>query len=166
MHGGVKSRGRAPTSRPLPPCLSRARLVDRPHSTFAPFALAWIAPCDVRIISFTSKINHRLAPPPGDPELKLKVRFCVRGVASPFLANVYLHYIHDVWVQVWRKRHASGDTLTVRYADDSVAGFQYHSEAVQFLQDLTKRLAVFGLRLHPEKTRLIEFGRFAIKRRA
>jgi RNA-directed DNA polymerase len=88
------------------------------------------------------------------------------SVASPFLANVYLHYIHDVWVQAWRKRHASGDTLIVRYADDSVAGFQYHSEAVQFLQDLTKRLAKFGLKLHPEKTRLIEFGRFAIKRRA
>jgi len=88
------------------------------------------------------------------------------SVASPFLANVYLHYIQDVWVQAWRKRHASGDTLIVRYADDSVAGFQYHSEAIQFLQDLTKRLAKFGLRLHPEKTRLIEFGRFAIKRRA
>jgi RNA-directed DNA polymerase len=69
-------------------------------------------------------------------------------------------------VQAWRKRHASGDTLIARYADDSVAGFQYHSEAVQFLQDLTKRLAKFGLKLHPEKTRLIEFGRFAIKRRA
>src|SRR3569833_516762 len=88
------------------------------------------------------------------------------SVASPFLANVYLHYIHDVWVQAWRKRHASGDTLIVRCADDSVAGFQYHSEAVQFLQDLTKRLDKFGLTLHPEKTRLIEFGRFAIKRRA
>ena len=88
------------------------------------------------------------------------------SVASPFLANVYLHYIHDVWVQAWRKRHASGDTLIVRYTDDSVAGFQYHSEAVKFLKDLTERLAKFGLRLHPEKTRLIEFGRFAIKRRA
>ena len=74
--------------------------------------------------------------------------------------------LHDVWVQAWRKRHASGDTLIVRYADDSVAGFQYHSEAVKFLKDLTERLAKFGLRLHPEKTRLIEFGRFAIKRRA
>ena len=88
------------------------------------------------------------------------------SVISPFLANVYLHYIHDVWVQAWRKRHASGDTIIVRYADDSVAGFQYRSEAVQFLEDLKKRLSKFGLVLHPEKTRLIEFGRFAAGRRA
>ena len=88
------------------------------------------------------------------------------SVVSPFLANVYLHYIHDVWVQAWRKRHASGDTIIVRYADDTVAGFQYRSEAVQFLDDLKKRLSKFGLVLHPEKTRLIEFGRFAAQRRA
>lgn len=88
------------------------------------------------------------------------------SVVSPFLANVYLHYAHDLWIQAWRKRHTSGDTLVIRYADDSVAGFQYRSEAVHFLEDLKRRLAKFGLTLHPEKTRLIEFGRFAAKRRA
>lgn len=88
------------------------------------------------------------------------------SVVSPFLANVYLHYVHDLWVQAWRKRRASGETLIVRYADDSIAGFQYRSEAVKFLNDLRERLSKFGLTLHPEKTRLIEFGRFAAKRRA
>jgi RNA-directed DNA polymerase len=88
------------------------------------------------------------------------------SVASPFLANVYLHYIYDVWVQAWRKRHATGDMVVVRFADDTVAGFQYKPDAARFLDDLRRRLSKFGLTLHPEKTRLIEFGRFAAERRA
>jgi RNA-directed DNA polymerase len=83
------------------------------------------------------------------------------AVISPLLANIYLHYAFDVWVQVWRKKVARGDVIVVRYADDAVLGFQDREEAERFLRELRERLAKFGLELHPEKTRLIEFGRFA-----
>src|SRR5215471_11229360 len=73
-------------------------------------------------------------------------------------ANVYLHYVYDLWVQQWRKRDASGDMIVVRYADDTIVGFQHRREAERFLRDLEDRLAEFALSLHPEKTRLIEFG--------
>jgi group II intron reverse transcriptase/maturase len=87
------------------------------------------------------------------------------AVASPLLANVYLHYVLDTWAHQWRKEHATGDVIIVRYADDFVMGFQYRSEAEQFLKDLQERLQQFGLNLHPDKTRLIEFGRFAANNR-
>src|SRR5262245_12833693 len=87
------------------------------------------------------------------------------SVASPFLANVYLHYVLDLWANQWRKTNASGDVLIVRYADDFVLGFEHRGEAERFLGELRERLAKFGLRLHPEKTRLIEFGRLAAWRR-
>jgi RNA-directed DNA polymerase len=82
-------------------------------------------------------------------------------VASPLLANVYLHYVYDLWVQWWRKKRATGDVIVVRYADDTIVGFQYKSDAEQFLTDLKERFQKFGLKLHPDKTRLILFGRFA-----
>jgi RNA-directed DNA polymerase len=85
--------------------------------------------------------------------------------ASPLLANVYLHYVLDRWARQWRKRHARGAVIIVRFADDFVAGFEYHSDARQFLDDLRQRLRRFGLELHPDKTRLIQFGRFAAERR-
>jgi RNA-directed DNA polymerase len=88
------------------------------------------------------------------------------AVISPLLANIYLHYVYDLWVQSWRKRHASADMIVVRYADDTIVGFQYVSDANAFLNELRERLAKFGLSLHPEKTRLIAFGRFVAKRRA
>jgi RNA-directed DNA polymerase len=88
------------------------------------------------------------------------------SVASPLLANVYLHYVYDLWVQQWRKRHATGDMIVVRYADDTIVGFQHRYDADRFLNDLKDRLAKFALSLHPEKTRLIEFGRYAAERRA
>ena len=88
------------------------------------------------------------------------------SVASPLLANVYLHYVYDLWVQQWRKRHATGDIIVVRYADDTIVGFQHRHDADRFLNDLKDRLAKFALSLHPEKTRLIEFGRYAAERRA
>jgi RNA-directed DNA polymerase len=87
------------------------------------------------------------------------------AVASPLLANVYLHYAFDLWVQRWRSRQARGDVVVVRYADDIVLGFQYRQEAERFLADLHERLKTFGLELHPDKTRLIEFGRFAARDR-
>jgi len=87
------------------------------------------------------------------------------AVVSPLLANVFLHYVFDLWVRQWRTRHATGDVIVVRYADDFIVGFQHRHEAERFLQELRERLGKFGLTLHPEKTRLIEFGRFAARDR-
>jgi RNA-directed DNA polymerase len=87
------------------------------------------------------------------------------AVISPFLANIYLHYVYDLWVQAWRKRHATGDMVIVRYADDTIVGFEHQGDAVLFLRDLKERLAAFALDLHPEKTRLIAFGRFVAEGR-
>ena len=85
---------------------------------------------------------------------------------SPLLANVYLHYVFDRWVRQWRRQHAQGDMIVVRFADDFVVGFEHHSDASQFLTGLRERFAKFNLELHPEKTRLIEFGRFAASNRS
>jgi group II intron reverse transcriptase/maturase len=87
------------------------------------------------------------------------------SVISPILANLYLHYVLDVWVEAWRKKVAQGDVIIVRYADDAVLGFERREEAERFLEQLRERLRKFGLELHPEKTRLIEFGRYATERR-
>ena len=87
------------------------------------------------------------------------------AVASPLLANVFLHYVFDLWVQQWRTKFATGDMIVVRYADDFVVGFQHRREAERFLRELGERFEKFGLALHPEKTRLIEFGRFAAENR-
>jgi RNA-directed DNA polymerase len=84
---------------------------------------------------------------------------------SPLLANVYLHYVFDLWAHQWRRRHACGDVILTRFADDYIAGFQRREDAERFLADLRDRFARFGLELHPEKTRLIEFGRFAARDR-
>ena len=83
------------------------------------------------------------------------------AVISPLLANIYLHYVLDQWVMEWRRVHAKGDVAIVRYADDFVLGFQHRHEAESFLKQLRERMAEHELELHPEKTRLIEFGRFA-----
>ena len=83
------------------------------------------------------------------------------GSISPLLANIYLHYAFDLWVNQWRRHRARGDIIVIRYADDFVLGFQYDYEAENFLNHLRNRLLQFGLQLHPQKTRLIEFGRFA-----
>jgi group II intron reverse transcriptase/maturase len=83
------------------------------------------------------------------------------AVVSPLLANVYLHYVFDVWAEVWREKVAQGDMIVVRYADDLVAGFQHQADAERFLKEFQERLAKFGLEIHPEKTRMIEFGRSA-----
>jgi RNA-directed DNA polymerase len=88
------------------------------------------------------------------------------AVISPLLANIYLHYVYDLWAHQWRQRHATGDVIFVRYADDTVVGFENRSDTERFLTDLKERLAQFALTLHPEKTRLIEFGRYAADRRS
>src|SRR5437016_5465130 len=84
---------------------------------------------------------------------------------SPLLANIYLHYVFDLWVNVWRKKWAQGEVVVIRFADDTILGFQYQTDADRFLENLRERLAKFGLELHPEKTRRIEFGRFAEENR-
>jgi len=87
------------------------------------------------------------------------------GSASPLLANVYLHYVFDLWVQAWRQKRAHGDVIVVRYADDIVVGFNSKADADQFRAELTERMQKFHLELHPEKTRLLEFGPYAIDQR-
>lgn len=83
------------------------------------------------------------------------------AVILPLLSNIYLHYVFDLWVQQWRTRRACGDMIISRYADDTVLGFEHRFEADLFLADLKDRAQAFGLSLHPEKTRLIAFSRFA-----
>jgi len=87
------------------------------------------------------------------------------GSISPLLANMYLHYVFDLWVQRWRRKQAHGDVVVVRYADDFVMGFEHRKEAERFVAELGQRFAGFGLELHPDKTRLIEFGRYAAANR-
>jgi group II intron reverse transcriptase/maturase len=87
------------------------------------------------------------------------------SVISPLLANIYLHYVLDLWAERWRRREATGDMIIVRYADDFIVGFQHKVDAQRFLDEMRKRLQEFALSLHPEKTRLIEFGRFAARDR-
>jgi group II intron reverse transcriptase/maturase len=87
------------------------------------------------------------------------------AVISPLLANIYLHYVLDLWVQRWRKQEAKGEVIIVRYADDFILGFQYREDAERLLRTLEARMQKFGLEVHSEKTRLIEFGRFAMANR-
>jgi len=87
------------------------------------------------------------------------------GSASPLLANIYLHYVFDLWIQAWRRKRAHGDVIVVRYADDAVVGFEFKDDAEQFWKELKERMQNFQLELHPEKTRLIEFGRHAAANR-
>jgi group II intron reverse transcriptase/maturase len=88
------------------------------------------------------------------------------SVISPLLANVYLHYVFDLWAERWRRREATGDMVIVRYADDTIVGFEHEADARRFLDAMRERLEKFALSLHPDKTRLIEFGRHAASRRA
>ena len=87
------------------------------------------------------------------------------AVVSPLLANVYLHYVFDLWAQQWRRREAAGNVIVVRYADDIVAGFEHEADARRFWDAMRTRLAQFALELHGEKTRLLEFGRYAAAKR-
>ncbi|HEU4345625.1 MAG TPA: group II intron reverse transcriptase/maturase, partial [Candidatus Binatia bacterium] len=87
------------------------------------------------------------------------------GSISPLLANIYLHYVFDLWIQQWRKSKAGGDVIVVRFADDFVVGFERREDGERFLSELRERLSRFGLELHSEKTRLIEFGRYAAQNR-
>ena len=87
------------------------------------------------------------------------------SVISPLLANIYLHYVLDLWAERWRRHEATGDMIIVRYADDVVVGFEHEADANRFLEAMRTRFEEFALSLHPDKTRLIEFGRLAAARR-
>jgi RNA-directed DNA polymerase len=88
------------------------------------------------------------------------------AVISPLLANIYLHYVFDLWTHRWRRHETKGDVIVVRYADDSVVGFEQRQDVLAFLEHLRARMAKFGLQLNEEKTRVLEFGRYAVERRA
>jgi hypothetical protein len=96
---------------------------------------------------------------------KLEIAFCVHGVISPLLANVYLHYVFDLWAHQWRRREAKGNVVVVRYADDIVVGFEHEADARLFWDAMRLRFVQFGLELQGEKTRLLEFDRDAAARR-
>ena len=147
----------------------------------------WVLDADIK--SFFDTINHtrlmkflerRIA----DPRMLRLIRKWLRAgvsedgewsrtevgtpqgsVISPLLSNIYLHYVLDKWVQDWRKSKASGEVIIVRYADDFVMGFQHQYEAKRFLEEMKERFAQYGMEIHGEKTRLIEFGRFAEENR-
>jgi len=149
--------------------------------------VGWVLDCDIRSFFDTLShewlikfIEHRVA----DPRIARLIKKWLRAgvsedgqwseskvgtpqgsVVSPLLANVYLHYVFDLWVEAWRKKTAKGDVIVVRYADDIVVGFQYWAEAMRFWRELQERFAKFGLELHADKTRLIEFGRYAAQNR-
>lgn len=100
--------------------------------------------------------GHRLDVEQGTPQ---------GGSISPLLANIYLHYVFDLWIDAWRRHEARGNVIVVRYADDLVLGFQYRSDAVRLLEEMRERFRKFNLELHPQKTRIVEFGSFAAKNR-
>ena len=148
----------------------------------------WILDADIR--SFFDTLDHQwmmkfLEHRVGDPRILRLIKKWLRtgvsedgewsktvvgtpqgAVVSPLLANIYLHYVLDLWVQQWRKRYAMGEVIIVRYADDFVMGFQYRQDAERLQKELEERMQQFGLEMNSEKTRLIEFGRFAIENRA
>lgn len=99
-------------------------------------------------------------------KLDVKVGTPQGAAISPLLANICLHYVLDLWMQRWRRRDAQGEVIIVRYADDSVAGFESKTDVDRFLEAVKERFAKFGLSLNDEKTRVLEFGRFAAQHRA
>ena len=117
------------------------------------------------ILPFATQIKDARTAIETDSPIKGEVIFCVQGVISPILANVFLHYIVDLWVHQWRRQQAAGQIIVCRYADDLVLGCQYEVDGKKLLVALKDRLAHFGLSLHEGKTRLIAFGRFAAQRR-
>jgi len=115
----------------------------------------------LRIVERTLKCGYV----DGDKQFKTEVGTPQGAVISPFLGNIYLHYVLDLWAHRWRHVEARGEIYLTRYADDCVVGFQYQGDGIQFRQALEERMAQFNLKLHPDKTKLIEFGRFAASNR-
>ena len=115
------------------------------------------APFDIRILPLASQINQRTVAPLHNLALKAEVTFCVRGVISPVLSNEYLHEVLDTWFEHEVKPRLRGRTIEVRYADDAVLVFEHEDDARRVLEVLAKRLGKYGLRLHRDKTRMVDF---------
>src|ERR1700757_3883756 len=180
----ARCRVPAPTWSPLLPRCFPATTGHAPRSSSGLSASSLNVPSDInvfifditmvnnsftsaaRILPFKPQVEHNQpsAPAPNHP-IEGEVAFCVRGVISPLLANAYLHYSFDLWAERWRRREATGDMIIVRYADDIVVGFEHETDARRFWDAMRVRLQEFSLSLHPEKTRLIEFGRHAANKR-
>src|SRR5215468_5963994 len=152
---------RATTPRPPPPRQLRPPATALPLSVGRPFAFAWNESSDTAVLPFASQINCIPPAKANNCSFKMEVIFCVQGAISPLLANIYLFYVLDLYAERWRRREASGDVIIVRYADDFIIGFEHETDAKCFLDLLRERMGKFALALHPEKTRLIEFGRYA-----
>src|SRR5207244_7912835 len=166
MLGALTSRTRATTDALLREARFDAATVHERHSAGEPSPSWSNGSCDITVLLFTTNIKQCVRfSPPHNCSFKLEIAFCVRGVASPLLANVYLHYVFDLWVQAWRQKRAHGDVIVVRFADDIVVGFESKADSDTFRAELTERMQKFNLELHPEKTRLLEFGPFAINNR-
>src|SRR6266511_679348 len=134
---------------------------DRRRSAGGPCLPSSLESCDINILPFETQVKHLPLSPSHDHPLKLKVTFCVRGVISPLLANIYLHYALDEWFAKVVKKGCQGEAYLVRYADDFVACFEYETDACRFRTALAVRLGRFKLELEPRKTQLLRFGRFA-----
>src|SRR5260370_5778097 len=111
----------------------------------------------------TASRSPRVRPKTRARSQKAQITFCVRGVISPLLANIYLHYVFDLWVEVWRKKYAQGDVVVVRYADDIILRFQHQTEADRFLENFRERLGKLRFEPPPDKTRTIAFVRIRKK---
>lgn len=169
------------------PGRSQHKALDAIYVAITQKKVGWVLDADIR--GFYDAVDHEwlmkfVEHRVGDPRMLRLVRKFLRAgvsedgewtrtvvgtpqgaVISPLLANIYLHYVLDLWVQWWRSRHARGEVYIVRYVDDFVMGFQYRSDARRFQTALKERLLKFSLELHEGKTRLIEFGRYAIANR-
>src|SRR5262252_6167619 len=156
---------RATTPRPPPPRQLRPPATALPLSVGRPFAFAWNESSDTAVLPFASQINCIPPAKANNCSFKMEVIFCVQGAVSPLLANIYLFYVLDLFAERWRRREAAGDVIIVRYADDFIVGFEHEADARRFLDLLRERMGKFALALHPEKTRLIEFGRHAAANR-
>src|ERR1700730_4571360 len=122
------------------------------------------ASCAINILPLKTKIKQRVPRLPSrNCSFKLEITFCVRGVASPLLANVYLHYVFDRWAQAWRRKQARDDMIIVRFADDIVVGFQRKSEAVRFWAELGERMEKIALDCKPKKAGWGNLGRLRAK---
>src|SRR6202521_6396431 len=166
MLDALTDRTRVTSAVPLRAKQHDAGVGHERRSAAEPFPLWSSAPYVINILPLKAKVKHRVpCSPTRDCPFELKITFCVRGVISPLLANIYLHYAFDLWVNVWRRKYAQGEVVVIRYADDTIVGFQYQTDADHFLENLRERLGKFGLELHPAKKRRIEFGRFAEQNR-
>src|SRR5450631_1844358 len=126
-----------------------------PSPSVTPYRMRLAIPVDLFTISGPKRLHQEAA--------RRQVRFCVRGVSSPLLANVYLHFVLDRWFEDEVKPRLKGQAFAIRYADDGLLCFERREDAEKVLAVLPKRFATYGLRLHPEKTRLVKFGRSALE---